>query len=85
MSHRKWSTARKPPERQDRTWTTNCDEHRDKRLYQTKKAAKGAIRKLADRKGMREYRCRTRDGWHIGHMPQEVLRGDRTIREAYGR
>lgn len=57
-----------------------CEEH-GKKLFTPRSSAKKAIRVLGG--GMREYRCDVRDGWHIGHLPQAVVAGVKTVAEVY--
>lgn len=63
--------------------TTYCEVHQKKAFK--KDAAKQAIRNMADRKGMREYRCGLLpDLWHVGHLPQVVLDGELSAADVYG-
>jgi hypothetical protein len=52
-----------------------------KRCHATRASAKAHARRL--REHLREYRCSLCDSWHVGHLPQEVLRGERTAGEFY--
>lgn len=53
-----------------------CSTH-EKNIYADRKTARRAIRSLHG-KGMSPYPCDVVPfGWHIGHMPPQVLRGDR--------
>jgi hypothetical protein len=62
---------------------TYCEYHQKKAFM--KAAAKQAIRNMADRKGMREYRCGLLDDlWHVGHLPQVVLDGELSATDVYG-
>lgn len=45
--------------------------------------ARRVIRNMHD-KGMREYRCRSCQCWHTGHLPPIVRRGRLTAAEVYG-
>lgn len=61
---------------------TYCEYHQKKAFK--KAAAKQAIRNMADRKGMREYRCGLLDDlWHVGHLPQAVLDGVVSAADVY--
>lgn len=76
-----WRDHRKQSERLDAvTW---CPDH-GKNLFSNRKDAKRGIRNMP-RTGnpMREYRCDTREGWHIGHLPNAVKWGVRTRDEHY--
>lgn len=60
-----------------------CEPH-SKRCYITRSEAREVIRRVPERKGMREYRCDAYPDstyWHIGHLPGPVRRGAKTMRE----
>lgn len=62
------------------TW---CDVH-GKRAF-TKGNAKKLKHMLPHNAGMSRYRCRyLLDGWHVGHLPAVVMRGEMTRGEVYG-
>lgn len=53
-----------------------CPKH-EKKIYAERKLARRAIRQMHE-KGMSAYPCdEVAGGWHVGHMPPEVLRGDK--------
>lgn len=47
-------------------------------MIATRRAARKAIRSMHE-PGMREYRCRTCEMWHVGHLPLAVIRGRATV------
>lgn len=50
--------------------------------YIGRDAVRAAIRRLPDRKGVRGYRCDfSENGWHHGHLPTPVVKGDTTAGE----
>lgn len=62
-----------------------CEAHGKKGF--TKDNAKKLIRVLRYRHdtGMREYRCGLYwELWHVGHLPQATLLGEKTADEVYG-
>lgn len=62
------------------TW---CEVHEKKAF--TKVNAKRLINRLPGAKGMRRYECgHIFAGWHVGHLPELVRRGDATSAEVYG-
>lgn len=62
------------------TW---CAHHR-KRAF-TKGNAKKVRRMLPKAEGMCVYQCRfIQGGWHTGHLPKQVVRGEVTRGEWYG-
>ena len=64
-----------PPLARTATW---CPVH-SKFVFARRRLARAAIRQLCDH-GMREYRCNELyHGWHIGHLPRDVVAGARTI------
>jgi hypothetical protein len=63
-------------------WSGECPDH-GKRIWPSRRAAKRGIRAFPDPQGMREYRCDTGHGWHIGHLPPAALAGQKTAREIY--
>lgn len=54
-----------------------------KRTYANAKMAKRAARQLHDTH-RDAYPCESGSGWHIGQLPQAVLRGETTRSEWYG-
>jgi hypothetical protein len=63
-----------------RVWCTDHSKH----LYATRGDAKAVLRDHHSDPNMREYKCATLDGWHVGHMPDAVKQGEITTREIYG-
>ena len=59
-------------------------EHHQKNLYASRSDAKTVIRDHHSDPNMREYECSVLNGWHVGHMPDSVKRGEITTREIYG-
>lgn len=59
-------------------------EHHHKNLYASRTDAKTVIRDHHSDPNMREYKCEFLDGWHVGHMPDAVKRGEITTGEIYG-
>jgi hypothetical protein len=61
-----------------------CPTHR-KELYLTRKWAKATLRAKGAKDGMRAYLCKAVPGyWHVCHMPEEVIRGEKTADEVSG-
>jgi hypothetical protein len=59
-----------------------CEVHKKKTF--TKENAKKLLRVLPHREGTSRYRCTVVDrGWHVGHLPEAVRRGDVTRHEVY--
>lgn len=59
-----------------------------KRAHITRSSAEEHQRRLRQSgdKGSRPYRCPEGNGlWHVGHLPDAVIRGDVTATEHYGR
>lgn len=54
-----------------------------KNLYATRADAKIIIRDHYD-KSMREYECDVLNGWHVGHIPHVIRRGEQSAKEIYG-
>lgn len=51
--------------------------------YITRKDANRAADEMPDGQKLRPYACGECDGWHIGHKPKAVIRGDVTADEWY--
>jgi hypothetical protein len=47
-----------------------------KREYESRKEARAALRKLEPGGKGSAYRCERFGGWHWGHLPAAVVRGD---------
>ena len=55
-----------------------------KRSYPSRKAARQAAAALPPQEGSyppRAYRCPDSDEWHIGHLPEAVIKGERSRAE----
>jgi hypothetical protein len=61
----------------------HCTRH-DKAIWTNKTRARAAIHHYCHT-GMRPYECGLIPGWHIGHNPPAVLRGEKTADEVYKR
>lgn len=85
--HENWHAPGAPDARKAAQWFT-CATHKKRTWFDRKEARKAATR-AGKRNGghMREYRCDApaTDGWHIGHVRPEIIAGDTTARETYGR
>ena len=90
---RRWELERSKKRRADPEGTNPrrtmhiayCSVHGKKLL--TRKAAKGLIRDLHDT-GIRKFPCEAHpnsDWWHIGHLPEEVRKGRKSIVQIYDR
>lgn len=54
--------------------------HCGKRAYYTKTGARAAKKALT---GLHLYRCRSGSGWHAGHLPAVVRRGEVSKHDIY--
>lgn len=60
-----------------------CDEHQKKAF--TKSNAKRTKKVMRSEQGLRVYPCGlVPNGWHVGHLPFVVRRGEATVDEVYG-
>ncbi len=59
----------------------NCTKIR----YYSRGAARRARGQIGDRE-LRPYRCKRAEcgAWHLGHLPDEVRRGEQSRRQAFG-
>lgn len=53
-----------------------------KRSYHTKKLAKAARKNHG--RDLRAYRCPEFDGWHLGHLPDDIRHGDVDRQTVFG-
>jgi hypothetical protein len=45
-----------------------------KRTFATRKKAQKTAKQIPGR-GLHAYKCPTNEGWHLGHLPDAVVRG----------
>jgi len=62
-------------------WQGNCrcinEYGQQKRIYETKRAARKAVREIPRPEHCRAYQCPSNPRWwHLGHLPSAVLLGD---------